>query len=333
MVARKRLSSLAMLRYIFSGICLALAGCGYAQLRWINVDSAFQPLPSSVHVYYTQEPLDTAPFRAYYVIADLRSKSLDFDVDTTFERRMTPSEFFQRNNQPLIVVNTTFFSFETNRNLNAVVRHGRLVGFNIHSLPGRGKDTFTYRHAFGSAIGFYKNGRADVAWLVTDSSRKWPLATQRKISSFRDSLPHAGASYLVRRGGEGNQDVFKKWKVHTAVGGGPVLVQNGLVDISNNEEIKFAGKAIYDKHPRTAMGYTKEGQLIILVIEGRNPAAGGADLLQEAKMLQDLGCVEAINLDGGGSSCLLINGKETINPSDKKQRPVPAVFLIRSKKY
>jgi exopolysaccharide biosynthesis protein len=44
----------------------------------------------------------------------------------------------------------------------------------------------------------------------------------------------------------------------------------------------------------------------------------------------DLGCVEAMNLDGGGSSCMLVNGKETIKPSDKEgQRPVPAVLAIQ----
>jgi exopolysaccharide biosynthesis protein len=47
-------------------------------------------------------------------------------------------------------------------------------------------------------------------------------------------------------------------------------------------------------------------------------------------MLKEVGCIEALNLDGGGSSCLLINGKQTIDPSDKEgQRPVPAVFMIR----
>ena len=118
----------------------------------------------------------------------------------------------------------------------------------------------------------------------------------------------------------------------TAVGGGPVLLQNGLIKITNNEELKFAGKAINDKHPRTAMGYTMEGQLIILVIQGRSESSGGATLTQEAQILKDLGCWEALNLDGGGSSCLLVNGKETIKPSDKEgQRAVPAVFLIRGK--
>jgi exopolysaccharide biosynthesis protein len=105
----------------------------------------------------------------------------------------------------------------------------------------------------------------------------------------------------------------------------------GQIKITNNEELKFAGKAIDDKHPRTAMGYTNDNKLILLVVQGRFPGiAEGADLKQEAKILQDLGCWEALNLDGGGSSCMLVNGKETIKPSDATgQRGVPAVFLIR----
>ena len=64
--------------------------------------------------------------------------------------------------------------------------------------------------------------------------------------------------------------------METAVGGGPVLVQKGEVKITNNEELKFAGKALLDKHPRTAMGYTADHKLIILVIEGRNPGMAEA---------------------------------------------------------
>ena len=124
---------------------------------------------------------------------------------------------------------------------------------------------------------------------------------------------------------------LKKWKVQTAVGGGPVLIQDSQIKISNEAEQMFTGKAINDKHPRTAMGYTNDGKLIVLVIQGRFPnKAEGATLGQEAKILQDLHCREALNLDGGGSSCMLINGKQTIQPSDKEgQRPVPAVFLVK----
>ncbi|OQY96755.1 MAG: hypothetical protein B6D37_01060 [Sphingobacteriales bacterium UTBCD1] len=53
---------------------------------------------------------------------------------------------------------------------------------------------------------------------------------------------------------------------------------------------------------------------------------------QTAKILKDLGCWEALNLDGGGSSYMLVNGKETIKPSDKTgQRAVPSVFVIRQR--
>jgi len=45
-----------------------------AQLKWTNVDSLYQPLPSSVHVYFTNEPIDTAPFRAYYLVADQKTR-------------------------------------------------------------------------------------------------------------------------------------------------------------------------------------------------------------------------------------------------------------------
>jgi exopolysaccharide biosynthesis protein len=121
--------------------------------------------------------------------------------------------------------------------------------------------------------------------------------------------------------------------METAVGGGPVLLQNGEILITNEEERMFAGKAIQDKHPRTAMGYTADGKLIILVVQGRTPGiADGATLPQLAQIFKDLGCIEALNLDGGGSSCLLINGKETITPSDKEgQRAVPAVFIIQER--
>ena len=117
----------------------------------------------------------------------------------------------------------------------------------------------------------------------------------------------------------------------TAIGGGPVLLQAGEIKITNEEEFRFSGKAIEDKHPRTAMGYTKNNKLIILVIEGRNPGiAAGATLKQEAIIFKDLGCWEALNLDGGGSSCKLENGKATIKVSDKEgERPIPAVFIIR----
>lgn len=314
-----------------SGILFSINSIG--QLKWQNVDAEFQPLPASVHVYKTTDMLDGKPNIAYYLEADLKDKKLDFTVDTTYQRRLSPSKFYEKNDKPLLVVNTTFFSFETNQSLNVVIKDKKLVGYNIHTIAGKGKDTLTYRHPFGSAIGISKKREADVAWLLTDSSSKKVDASQFVLPVIKDSLQKPDKKYLFQKTSVPNHLGFEKWKMQTAVGGGPVLLQNGEIKITNNEELKFGGKAIDDKHPRTAMGYTKDNKLIVLVIEGRNTGiAEGATLIQEAQMLKDIGCWEALNLDGGGSSCMLVNGKETIKISDKTgQRPVPAVFIIKQK--
>ena len=316
---------------------------GSAQLKWINVDSLYQPLPRSVHVYFTNEPIDTASFRAFYLIADLKDKKLDFTVDTTLNRRLTPTKFYEKDNHPLVVMNCSFFSFETNRNVNVIIKDGKLVAYNPeYVITKYKKDTAAKLVPHRSAIGITKKRIPDIAWVYTDSSKQYFHATQlprkphyRYQDFFEQSDLLNYDSIKQYLGNEkdliNNEDDWRK-KIRTAIGGGPVLLQKGKIFITNEEEMMFRGKAIRDKHPRTGMGYTKDSKLIILMIEGRNKNAGGATLTQGAQIFKDLGCREALNLDGGGSSCLLINGKETIKPSDAAgQRAIPAVFIIKQK--
>lgn len=317
-----------MMKYLFSIIIIGFYCVpvpSQAQWHWKNVDSLYQPLPAGMHVYITQDSIEGKPNIAYYVSADLKEKSLAFTTQIGNGKRLTPTQYFEQEGKPLLVMNCTFFEFVHNSNQNIVVKEGKMEAFQVHNSNRRGKDTFTYHHSYGSAIGITKKRKADIAWLYTDSTARYPYASEQVINAFTDSAIQHTRKEMLAKG------VFKKWKMQSAVGGGPVLIQNGEIKITNNEELKFAGKAISDKHPRTAMGYTKNGQLILMVIQGRFPnIAEGASLVQEAKMLKEIGCEEALNLDGGGSSCLLVNGKQTIMPSDKEgQRPVPAVFIIK----
>lgn len=304
----------------------------YGQLKWQNVDSLFQPLPSSVHIYRSVSLLDGKPNTAYYIEADLKSKKIEFTTDTTFQRRLTPSGFYEKNNKALVVVNTTFFSFANNQNLNVVVKNGKLLAYNPPRFRKSRADTSIKAAVYASAIGISKRRNADVVWTRTDSVKMSVEASQVADPEKRYTRKRTNRSTGMITPFEPNR-AFIPWRVRTAVGGGPVLLQGGEIQISNNEELKFAGKAIDDKHPRTAMGYTNDRKLIIMVVEGRNQGkAEGATLTQLAQMFKDLGCHEALNLDGGGSSCMLVNGKETIKVSDATgQRPVPAVFIIQYK--
>jgi hypothetical protein len=294
------------------------------QQRWINMDSLFTGLPGSLHIYRTDAKLSGRPFIAWYVEADISDRALQFDTDTTLGRRLTPSQFHAKNGAPAVVVNGTFFSFATNQNLNLVVKDGKLVSHNVTSIQGKGKDSTIFFKVSRSAIGISRDRHADVAWLLTDSGQRRPRAWQHMPVTRKDKTNGISIRDTLWKHA-------RKWNMQAAIGGGPVLVHDAKVRITNDEERMFMGKAREDLHPRTAMGYTKDGKLIILAVEGRRPGvAEGASLTDLAKLFVELGAQEALNLDGGGSSCLLVMGKETIRPSDKEgQRPVPGVFIIK----
>ena len=277
-----------------------------------------------MHVLFTNDSLEGKPNKAFYVKMKLKDKSLVFRADTTFRRRLTPTQFFERNMQPLIVVNCTFFS-PSSRNLNVVINRGMLLSYNVPSIFD--KTDSLYHYVTRSAIGIDRRRRAEVVWVYTDTIHN---QTHRMASPSTSAGKNQYPTMSQLERGASCSPCLSKWKVETAVGGGPNLLSAGEVDIANEQERMFAGIRINEKHPRTAMGCTQDGHLIILVIEGRFPGTSeGATLLQEATILKDLGCFEALNLDGGGSSCMLINGKQTITPSDKAgQRPIPAVFLV-----
>jgi len=310
------------MRYALFIINCLLSLVTFSQLHWHNVDSLYSPLPSTLHIYKTTDSLNGRPFIAYYASAKLKDKKLLFTAQVGNGYRYTPFEYYKQEKNALLVVNASFFSYETNQNLSVVVRNGKMVAYNVESLSGTGVDSLLYYYPTRSAIGIAHNRKADVAWIFTDSSRHWPYSFNWRP--------------VIAKGKEESPTIFdlkdinwKWWKMRTAVGGGPTLLHNGTIWITSKEEqIPLTENEL---RPATAMGYTSDDRLIILVIQGRFPGtAEGAALLEEAKILKDLGCYEALNLDGGGSSCMIVNGKETIVPSDNQgQRPVAAVFMIK----
>jgi hypothetical protein len=289
------------------------------------VQEGYGELPAGFSLFKCTDSIEQKPSVAYYARIQLGARDLEFRTDTTKGRRITPSQFHERNGQPLLVVNGTFFDAASN-NLNIVMNRGEVLVPNIREA-GHGKDS-SYKIT-RSAIGVSSRRKADVAWIYSDTARNRSYAFQQKPGFWVDNS-HA---YTKKQLEQHYRQRMRRWKMETAIGGGPVLVQNGRIMITNDEERLFTGNARQDRHPRTAMGYTGDGDLIILAVEGRNKGvAEGASLVHLANMLIALGCVEAVNLDGGGSTCMLVNGKQTIKPSDVTgQRPVPAVFIVRSR--
>ncbi|HTQ26690.1 MAG TPA: phosphodiester glycosidase family protein [Puia sp.] len=309
---------LSLLLFLVNTICFS-----FAQLRWKRVDSLYGPLPASLNVYRTKDSLDGHAFLAFYASVRLNDNDLLFTTRGDDGDRYTPARYFQLEKFPLLLVNCSFFSLETGQNLSLLMKKGRLIAYNVPALKGMGPDSMYYYYPTRSAIGIDRNRRADVAWIFNDSAHRRPYAFEEAPVIARGSDPSPGINDL-------KNIEWKWWEMRTAVGGGPTLVHDAMVMVTSKEEQMFPGEE-NERTPRTAMGYTADNRLIILVIQGRTAdIAEGATLREEAKIMKDLGCVEALNLNGGGSSCMLVNGKETIRPSDKEgQRPIPAVFMVK----
>lgn len=107
---------------------------------------------------------------------------------------------------------------------------------------------------------------------------------------------------------------------------GPLLLQKGQA--TSLPDNAFSN----NRHPRTCV-CTLEGQLIWVVADGRSPQAYGLSLPELQEFLLSLGCEEAINLDGGGSTTFWLAEKGIQNrPSDRTgERPVSSIYIIRKK--
>ena len=112
----------------------------------------------------------------------------------------------------------------------------------------------------------------------------------------------------------------------TALGGGPRLVRNGQIYVTNEG---FRPDVLSGTGPRTAFGIDKAGRYIILVADGRQGYYSTGLTLQElAATMQKLGAVDAMNLDGGGSTALAVKGKIVNRPSDGIERRVANALLV-----
>jgi exopolysaccharide biosynthesis protein len=72
------------------------------------------------------------------------------------------------------------------------------------------------------------------------------------------------------------------------------------------------------RHPRTAVAKLRDGKFLMITVDGRSESSGGISLYDLAKLLLELGAIDAMNLDGGGSTTMYLEGKVVNQPSDKE---------------
>ena len=122
-----------------------------------------------------------------------------------------------------------------------------------------------------------------------------------------------------------------EWKnVKHIISGGPYLVRNSEVFVDMTAQ-KLG--AIGGRNPRSAIGYTADNNLILVAVDGREGSSIGMTLMELASFMQSIGCTNAMNLDGGGSTVMYVNGQVVNKPQMKGGSPLSnAIVLSRTPK-
>src|SRR5690606_26461520 len=158
------------------------------------------------------------------------------------------------------------------------------------------------------------------------------VVTQTKsgFTSYRENaalvIGSNGNVSIAKRPGAGWSTVEGQY----VLAGGPLLVFDGEVVEQMDQAFNT------NRHPRTVVGVTKDNHLIALVVDGRSAQSQGLTTPQLGELMKGLGCVSAMNMDGGGSSTAWVKGQGIVNhPSDNKlfdhagERGVATVFTIK----
>jgi len=200
----------------------------------------------------------------------------------------------------------------------------------LNGWPDKGRITALTRR-FGS---FYRLGTGEMAVVVSGGvvvsrpggggvaippERGFVLVASGAARPFLEKIA------LGERAGLNVQPLG--WpKISTALGGGPRLLRGGRIDIPAEN---FRSDVTTGTGPRTAFGLDKWGRYILLIADGRQGFySTGLTLPELAATMRKLGAVEAMNLDGGGSTAMAVRGRIINRPSDGTERSVSNALLV-----
>jgi hypothetical protein len=108
------------------------------------------------------------------------------------------------------------------------------------------------------------------------------------------------------------------------IGGNPILVQDGVVTAGT-----CTGSYFCNRNPRTGVGIGSAGKILLVTVDGRQPGRSvGMTPLEFARLFQSLGATSALNLDGGGSTTMWVEGRIVNRPSGTAERPVGSSLLV-----
>lgn len=220
------------------------------------------------------------------------------------------------------------------------VKKGRINRFHLAADPKKLKTVADFAEenkAMAAINGNFFNVRDGGA--VDFTKVDGTVVNQNSTSSDGSLGAHQKAAIVIDRGRlnirkwDGQNNWEARLKEPDVLLNGPLLLLDRASEILDSNSFNTT------RHPRTCVGITKEGAVILLVVDGRHPNSAGMNLFELTKIMRWLGCVSVLNFDGGGSSTLWVQRDGVINhPTDNRKwdhegvRKVANILYVKKRK-
>ena len=276
--------------------------------------------PANVQLYSFDSTFNNRLTRAYCFAYESSNATLEFKPVLSATAK-TPTEFVQQEPGSVYAcINGGFFG--SNQSYSLVRYNNATLAPNIKSLSR----PFGYYFPTRAAFGITSTGTPTAAWIYHIGSGNDP------IYSYPSPAPNDVNKQPLQTPDASYPSGGAPWNVVSGIGGSPMLVYNNDIRITDTEELIDVNNT--SARPRSAIGYTSAGIILIVAVQGDGfvPGYAGLTLQETAMMMKSLGCSHAVNLDGGGSTSMLVGGSMLIRPSASgTERAVVSVVMVKRK--
>ena len=279
-----------------------------------------------VEIYKTTSQLNGRNFNAWYAIAD--PSKVDFRVmyPETVGSKKTVASQAEAAGDCLTLINGAIYG---NYNIGVIITEGKMTQQWHGEIEGCywATDNQLYQ-VTRPIIGVDKDGKAGAYWVGVPQQgtfyyydRPQPnVVGQAKYGTVTANSPVPAVN----------------WNPYFAISCGPMVLYDGLVCADNSmvDDTHYYTNFecwnesdIYSAHPdRSAVGVTADGKIVLFICDGRINASQGAYMKELGPIMKSIGCVHAMNLDGGGSTGMWVKDSGMINYKDSSWRAVKSTL-------
>jgi Phosphodiester glycosidase len=291
---------------------------------WKLASSFNTSLPQGVQLFAFDSIYAGRKVKAFCLAYDSRNVALDFKPVLSATAK-TPTAFFA--DEPGVnyaCINGGYFG--SGQSFSLVKYQNTVSSVNIRALNRTYNGASTQYFPTRGAFGISSTGAPTIAWIYNVGATNnliysYPAPSPNELNLAPQAQPTATFP--------ANGTI---WDATTAIGGSPVLIKNNAIQITDVAEMIDINNTT--SRPRSAIGYLSNGIVLIFAIEGDNlPDYPGVNLSELAILMRSFNCTEAMNLDGGGSTSLVVAGTKTVRPGEAGgiERAVQSAIIIKKK--